>query len=93
MVYVVVACGAEIRAKAAIMTGDDDAAAACLVHGIDAIFDAQSGLAHGLAHNVCVLVIADAAEIDDVVGREHVLRAAGCILDAAACNQRGVMVV
>lgn len=90
---VVVVGGAELGAHAAVVARDDDAAAARLLLGVDAVLDAQADLLDGVVQDGGVLIVANAAEVDDAVGREHVLGAAGRVLGRAAGDQLGVVVV
>ena len=90
---VVVVGGAELGAHAAVVARDDDTAAARLLLGVDAVLDAQADLLDGVLQDGGVLVVADAAEVDNAVGREDVLGTAGRVLRRAACDQLGVVVV
>lgn len=89
---VVVVGGAEVGAQAAVVARDDDAALARLDLGVDAVLDAEAGLLDGVAQGGGVLVVADAAQVDDRVGRQDVLGAAGRVLRRAARDQLGVEV-
>lgn len=60
--------GAEVGAQAPVVAGDDDAAAARLLLGVDAVLDAQAGGLDGVVQDGRVLVVAGAAEVDDAVG-------------------------
>ena len=90
---VVVVRRAELGAHASVVAGDDDTAAAGGHLGVDAVLDAQADLLDGVLQDGGVLVVADAAEVDNAVGREDVLGTAGRVLRRAACDQLGVVVV
>jgi hypothetical protein len=90
---VVVVGGTQVGAQTPAVAGDDDAALAGLDLGVDAVLDAEAGLLDGVAEGGGVLVIADAAEVDDRVGRQDVLGAAGRVLGRAAGDELGVEVV
>lgn len=63
----------EVGAHAAVLASDDHTAATsgCLL--IDTVADLETGLLAGIAEGVGVLVLADAAEVDNAVGWEDVL--------------------
>lgn len=85
--------GAEVGAEGAVGVGDDDATAAGGRLGVDAVLDAQADLLDGVAQDGGVLVVADAAEVDDAVRGQQVLGATGRVLRRAARDQLGVVVV
>lgn len=93
VVDVVEVGGGEVGAERAVVVGDDDGAAAGGGLGVDAVLDAQADLLDGVAQDGGVLVVADAAEVDDAVRRQQVLGAAGRVLGRAARDQLGVVVV
>ena len=93
VVEVIVVGGAEVGAERAVVAGDDDAAAARGVLVVDAVLDAEAGGLDGVAQDGGVLVVADAAEVDDAVGGQEVLGAAGRVLGGAAGDELGVVVV
>lgn len=93
MLRVVVVRGAELGAHAPVVARDDDGAAARGLLGVDAVLDPEAGLLDRVVQDGGVLVVADAAEVDDGVGREEVLRAAGSVLRGAAGDELGVVVV
>jgi hypothetical protein len=90
---VVVVRGAQLGAHAAVVAGDDNAAAAGGNLGVDAVLDAQAGLLAGVAEDGGVLVVAGAAKVHDAVGRQDVLGAARRVLGRAAGDQFGIVVV
>lgn len=93
VVDVVEVGGGEVGAEGAVVVGDDDAAAAGGGLGVDAVLDAQADLLDGVAQDGGVLVVADAAEVDDAVRGQQVLGAARRVLRRAARDQLGVVVV
>lgn len=88
VVQAVVVGGSQVGAHAAVVAGDDDAAAARGLRGLDAVLDAQAGLLARVLEDGGVLVVADAAQVHDAVGRQHVLRAARRVLRRAARDER-----
>jgi hypothetical protein len=75
------------------VVGDDDATAASGFLFVDAVLDAQTSGLDGVVQDGSVFVVADAAKVDDAVGREHVLRTTSGVLGSTAGNQlRGVVV-
>ena len=90
---VVVVRSSEVSAEAAVVAGDDDATATGRLLGVNAVLNAEADLADGIAEDGGVLVVADAAEVHDTVGRQDVLRAAGRVLGGAARDQLRVVVV
>lgn len=93
VVEAVVVGRAQIRAQAAVVARDDDAAAARLLLGVDAVLDAQARRLDGIVQDGRVLVVAGAADVDDAVGGQDVLGAAGRVLRRAAGDELGVVVV
>lgn len=93
MVEVVVVGGTQIRAHAAVVAGDDHAAAAGGLRRIDAVLDTQTGLLDGILEDGGVLVVADTPNVHDAVGRQHVLRSTGCVLCGTAGEQLRLIVV
>lgn len=92
VVEAVVVGGAEVGAHAAVVAGDDDAAAAGGLGRLDAVLDAQAGLLDGVLEDGGVLVVADAAEVDDAIVGQQVLGAAGRVLGGAAGDELGLVV-
>lgn len=74
MLELILIRGRQMRAHAAVVACDDDAAAAGGLGVIDAIGGAQAGGAAGRGEDVGVFVTADAADVEDGVGGEDVLR-------------------
>jgi hypothetical protein len=93
VLQVVVVGGAQLSAHAAVVTGDDNAAAAGGDLGVDTVLDAQTGLLAGIAEDGGILVVADTAEVDDAVLGQDVLGTTGRVLGGAAGNQLGIVVV
>lgn len=93
VVQAVVVGGAQVGAETPVVAGDDDAAAAGGLGGLDAVLDAEAGLLDGVLEDGGVLVVADAAEVDDAVVGQDVLGAAGGVLGGAAGDELGLEVV
>lgn len=93
VVQAVVVSGAQVGAETPVMAGDDDAAAAGGLGGLDTVLDAEAGLLDGVLEDGGVLVVADAAEVDDAVVGQDVLGAAGGVLGGAAGDELGLEVV
>ena len=93
VLQVVVVGGAQLGAHAAVMAGDDHAATARGDLGVDTVLDAQTGLLAGVTQDSSILVFANAAEVDNAVLRQQVLRTAGRVLGGTASNQLGIVVV
>lgn len=93
VVQVVVVRGAQVGAETPVVAGDDDTAAAGGLRGLDAVLDAETGLLDGVLEDGGVLVVADAAEVDDAVVRQDVLGATGGVLCGAAGDELGLVVV
>lgn len=93
VVEVVVVGGAEVSAEGAVEAGDDGAAAARGLLGVDTVLDAEAGGLDGIVEGGGVFVVANAAEVDNTVGGQNVLSAAGAVLGGAAGNQLGLVVV
>lgn len=92
VVQAVVVGGAEVGDQAAVVAGDDGAAAAGGDVGLDAVLDAEAGGLDGVVEDGRVLVVTGTAEVDDAVGGQHVLGAAGRVLGGAAGDQLGIVV-
>jgi len=90
---VIVVGGAQLGAHAAVVAGDDDAAATRRDLGVDAVLDAQTGLLAGIAKDGGVLVIAGTAQVDDAVVRQDILGTTGSVLGSTAGDQLGIVVV
>jgi hypothetical protein len=93
VLQVVVVGSAQLGAHAAVVAGDDNAAAAGGDLGVDAVLDAETGLLAGVAEDGGILVVAGTAEVDDAVLRQDVLGTTGRVLGGAAGNQLGIVVV
>lgn len=73
MVELVAVGGSKVGDQAAVVAGDNDAAAAGGLLLIDAVANLEAGLLGRVGEDVGVLVLADAAEVDNGLGRQHVL--------------------
>ncbi len=73
MAELVLIGGLEGRDHAAVVAGDDDAAAAGWVRAVDEVFGAEAGGGAGVAEGLGVFVLADAPDVEDGVGGEDVL--------------------
>lgn len=93
VVEAIVVGGTEVSAKTAVVAGDDGSTAASLLLGVDAVLDAQASGFDGIVQNSGVLVVTDAAEVDDAVGGENVLGTTGAVLGGTASNQLSLVVV
>lgn len=93
VVEVVVVGSAEVGAEGAVVAGDDGAAAAGGVLGVDTVLDAKASGLDGIMEGGGVLVVTNAAEVDDAVGGKDVLGAASAVLGGTAGNQLGLVVV
>lgn len=93
VVQVVVVRGAQVGAETPVVAGDDDAAAAGGLGGLDAVLDTEAGLLDGVLEDGGVLVVADTAQVDDAVVGQDVLGSAGGVLGGAAGDELGLEVV
>lgn len=93
VVQVVVVGSAEVSAERAVVAGDDDAASAGGLLLVHAVLDTQTGGLDGIVQRGGVLVVADAAKVDDAVGGQNVLGATGRVLGSSAGDELGVEVV
>lgn len=93
VVQVVVVGSAEVSAETAVVAGDDNAASAGGLLLVDAVLDTQAGGLDGIVQGGGVLVVADAAEVDDAVGGQDILGATGGVLGSTAGDELGVEVV
>lgn len=73
MLNLVVVCSGKVGAHAAVVARDDNTAAAGGLLVVDPVSDGEAGLLVGLLQDVGILVLADAAEVDDGIGGEQVL--------------------
>ena len=69
----VLVCGVEGRDHGAVVAGDDDAAAASRVGGVDEVLGAESGGGAGGTEGFGVFILADAADEKDGGGGKDVL--------------------
>ncbi|KAL1838012.1 hypothetical protein VTJ49DRAFT_3135 [Mycothermus thermophilus] len=90
---VIVVGSSQLGAHAAVVASDNDTATTRGHLGVDAVLHAQAGLLAGVAQDGGILVVAGTAEVDDAVGRQNVLGAAGRVLGGAAGDQLGIVVV
>ena len=74
VVELVAVGGSKVGDQAAVVAGDNNTAAAGGLLLIDAVANLKAGLLGRVGEDVGVLVLADAAEVDNGLGREHVLR-------------------
>lgn len=63
----------EVSAHAAVVTGDDDTALAGGLHIVDTVLGVDTSLLAGLLQDLAILVLTDAADVDNGVVREQVL--------------------
>lgn len=75
------------------MAGDDGAAAASLLLGVDAILDSQASGLDGIVEDGGILVVTGTADVDDTVGGEDVLGTSGAVLSSTAGDELGIVVV
>ena len=90
---VIVVRGIERGAQRPVVAGDDNTAPPSGHLGVNAVLDTEADVADGIVKDGGVLVVADTADVDDAVGGQHVLGAAGRVLGRAASDQLGVVVV
>jgi len=69
VLQVIVIGGAQVSDHGAVVTSDDDAAAAGRDLGVDAVLDAQASLVACLAQDGSILIVTSTANVDDAVGR------------------------
>lgn len=89
----VVVGSSEISAHATVVAGDDDTATSGWVVSIDAILNTETGLLVGLLESSGVLVVADAANVNNRLLGENVLCATGSVLGSATSDELGIEVV
>lgn len=70
----VLVSGSKVGAHAAVVAGDDDTALAGGLYIVDTVFGADTGLAASVLEEIGVLVLTNAANVDDRVVGEHVLK-------------------
>lgn len=93
VVQVVVVGSAEVGAQASVVAGDDGAATASLLLGVDAVLDAEASGLDGVVEDGRVLVVAGTADVDDAVGGQDVLGTSGAVLGSTAGDELGIVVV
>lgn len=93
VVEVVVVGGTQVGAKGSVVAGDDGAAAASLLLGVDAILDSQASGLDGIVEDGGILVVTGTADVDDTVGGEDVLGTSGAVLGSTAGDELGIVVV
>ena len=74
VVKLVAVGSSKVGAQAAVVASDNDTATAGGLGLVDAVADLKASLLGGIGEDVGVLVLANAAEVDDGLGREDVLR-------------------
>lgn len=75
VVELVLVGSGKVGAHAAVVAGDDDTALAGGLSIVDTVLGVDTSLLAGLLQDLAVLVVADAANVDDGVVREQVLEA------------------
>lgn len=93
VLQVIVVRGIERGAQRPVVAGDDNTAPPSGHLGVNAVLDTEADVADSIVQNGGVLVVADTTDVDNAVGGEHVLGAAGRVLGRAASDQLGVIVV
>lgn len=73
VVELVAVGGGKVGAQAAVVASHNNATAAGGLLLIDTVADLKTSLLGGVGEDVGVLVLADAAKVDDGLGREDVL--------------------
>lgn len=74
VVKLVAVGGSKVGAQAAVVASDNDTATASGLGLVDAVADLKASLLGGIGEDVGVLVLANAAEVDDGLGGEDVLK-------------------
>ena len=74
VVKLVAVGGSKVGAQAAVVASNDDTAAAGGLGLVDAVTNLEASLLGGIREDVGVLILANAAEVDNGLGREDVLR-------------------
>lgn len=89
VVELVAVGSSKVSDQAAVVASDNDTAAASGLLLIDTVADLKASLLGGIREDVGVLVLANAAEVDDGLGREDVLGLSQrtCIFDAIAADK------
>lgn len=73
VVKLVAVGSSKVGDQAAVVASDNDTAAASGLLLVDTVADLKTSLLGGVGEDVGVLVLANAAEVDDGLGREDVL--------------------
>jgi hypothetical protein len=89
---IVVVRSTEIGAQTAVVASNDDTTLAGGNLGVDTVLDAEADLLDGVLQDGGVLVITDTAQVDDGVGGQDVLGAAGRVLGGTTGDELGVEV-
>lgn len=90
VLHLVVVGSSKVSDHRSVVASDNNTAAAGLLLWIDAVFDTKTCLLVGLLQDVGILVIADAAKVDDGVVWKDILGTAGGVLGGSASNEFGV---
>lgn len=91
VVELVAVGGSKIGDQATVVASDDDTAAASGLLLIDTVANLKTSLLGSICEDVGVLVLANAAEVDDGLGREDVLQSSQRMYTAmAACETRSI---
>ena len=90
VLHLVVVGSSEVSDHGSVVASNNDTAAAGLLLWIDAIFNTKTGLLVGRLQDVGILVVTDAAKVDDGVVWEDILGTAGGVLGGSASNELGV---
>lgn len=87
VVKLVAVGSSKVSAQAAVVASDNDTATTSGLGLVDTVADLKASLLGGIGEDVGVLVLADAAEVDDRLGREDVLRSEleRCLAEVGAC--------
>lgn len=93
VVQVVVVGGTQVGAETPVVAGDDDTTTAGGLGRLDAVLDAEAGLLDGILEDGGVLIVANAAQVDDAVFGQDVLGATGGVLGGTAGDELGLVVV
>lgn len=90
VLHLVVVGSSKVGDHGSVVTSNNDTAAAGLLLWIDTVLDTKTGLLVGLLQDVGILVVTDAAKVDDGVVWEDILGTAGGVLGGSASNELGV---
>lgn len=89
----VVVGSTQIRAHASVVARNHHAAPPGGLRWLDTVLDAEAGLLDGILENRGVLVVANAAQVDNAVVGQQVLGTSGRVLGGTASNELGVVIV